>query len=95
MHTGSAKHGRRWFLTITNPLLQVRQREIGVSLNKAVNYSRLTASKVDAINTIMGHRRKKRKGKTTIPAQNSASSTFFTNHLIYDSSHILVTTHQV
>jgi hypothetical protein len=96
MHTGSAKHEWRWFLTITDPLHQVRQREMGVSFNKAVNYFRLAASKVDALNTIMGHgRNEKLKGKTKILVQNCASNTFFTNHLIYDSSYILLTTHQV
>jgi len=65
MHTGSAKHGWIWFLTITDPLHQVRQREKGISFSKAVTYFRLTTSKVDALNTIMGHgKNEKRKGKT-------------------------------
>jgi hypothetical protein len=54
MHTGSAKHGR-WFLTIIRHL--VRKRERGVLFNKAVNYFILTESKVDALNTILGHGR--------------------------------------
>jgi len=56
---------------------------------------RLTASKVDALNTIMKHgRNEKRQGKTKLLAEHCASNTFFTNHLIYDSSYILVTTHE-
>lgn len=44
----------------------------------------------------MGHGgNEKRQGKTKILAENCAGNTFFTNHLIYDSSYILVTTHQV
>jgi len=57
MHTGSAKYGRRWFLTITDPLHQARQRERGVSFKKADNYFRLKASKVEKLNTIVGHGR--------------------------------------
>jgi hypothetical protein len=38
---------------------------------------------------------KNEKGKTKILVENCASNTFFTNHLIYNSSYVLVTTHQV
>ena len=69
---------------------QAWQREEDVLLNKAADYFKLTASKVDALNTIMGHRRnEKRKGKTKKLTKNCASTTLFTNHLP-DSLYILV-----
>jgi len=61
MHTGIAKYEWSWFLRITDPLHQVTQHERGVSFNKAVNYFRLIASKVDALNTIMEHGRNEKR----------------------------------
>jgi hypothetical protein len=56
---------------------------------------RSTANKVDALNTNIGHgRNEKRQGKTKILAENCANNTFFTNHLIYDSSYIIVNTNE-
>jgi hypothetical protein len=56
MHTGS-DYGWKWFFTITDPLHQVRQRERGVSFHKTVNYFRLTAIMVEALNRDMGEMR--------------------------------------